>query len=147
MMAMAIRGARAEGRIGAAAALAALRLDFLICPNIPCLGSNGYFGTMSSFEAASRPKTAMAFAEVPTLRLCSEFVTFFEVAKNRCCKQSGYDDQIVENSKKSQTLRAGFPAKEARNGAPSYFRDGGVKSLNREGTKNHEGFWRQRYVG
>jgi hypothetical protein len=34
-------------------------------------------------------------------------VTFFEVAKNRCCKQSGYDDQIVENSKKSKTLRVG----------------------------------------
>ncbi len=27
------------------------------------------------------------------LRVCD----FFEVAKNRCCKQSGYDDQIVEN--------------------------------------------------
>jgi len=43
------------------------------------------------------------------LRLRSEFVTFFEVAKNRCCKQSGYDDQIVEKSTKSQTLRAGSP--------------------------------------
>src|ERR1700721_1233189 len=29
---------------------------------------------------------------------------FFEVAKNRCCKQNGYDDKIVENSKKSQSL-------------------------------------------
>lgn len=34
---------------------------------------------------------------------------FFEVAKNRRCKPSGYDDHIVENSKKSQTLRAGSP--------------------------------------
>jgi hypothetical protein len=34
-------------------------------------------------------------------------VTFFDVAKKRCCKQSGYDDQIIENSKKSQILRAG----------------------------------------
>src|SRR5580692_8360296 len=36
-----------------------------------------------------------------SLRVCD----FFEVAKNRCCKQSGYDDQIIENSKKSQALR------------------------------------------
>ena len=27
-----------------------------------------------------------------TLRICD----FLEVAKNRCCKQSGYDDQILE---------------------------------------------------
>jgi hypothetical protein len=40
-----------------------------------------------------------------SLRVCD----FFEVAKNRCCKPSGYDDHIVENSKKSQTLRAGSP--------------------------------------
>src|SRR3984957_5950840 len=37
----------------------------------------------------------------PSLRVCD----FFEVAKNRCCQQNSYDDKIVENSKKSQTLR------------------------------------------
>jgi hypothetical protein len=42
------------------------------------------------------------FRETSTpLRVCD----VFEVAKHRCCKPSGYDDQIVENSKKSQTLR------------------------------------------
>src|ERR1035437_6644488 len=36
----------------------------------------------------------------PSLRVCD----FFEVPKNRCCKQNSYDDKIVKNSKKSQTL-------------------------------------------
>src|ERR1700733_1051739 len=40
-------------------------------------------------------------APVISLRVCD----FFEVAKTRCCKQNSYDDKIVENSKKSQTLR------------------------------------------
>src|ERR1700685_2840490 len=35
------------------------------------------------------------------LRVCD----FFEVAKNRCCKQNSDDDKILENAKTSQTLR------------------------------------------
>ncbi len=35
------------------------------------------------------------------LRVCD----FFDVVKNRGCKQNSYDDKLVINSKKSQTLR------------------------------------------
>ena len=50
----------------------------------------------AGFGSAGRdPSTAHA------LRVCD----FFEVAKNRCCKENSYDDKIVVNSKKSQTLR------------------------------------------
>ncbi len=34
------------------------------------------------------------------LRVCD----FFDVVKNRSCKQNSYDDKLVINSKKSQTL-------------------------------------------
>jgi hypothetical protein len=34
------------------------------------------------------------------LRVCD----FFDVVKNRGCKQNSYDDKLVINSKKSQTL-------------------------------------------
>jgi hypothetical protein len=36
------------------------------------------------------------------LRVCD----FFDVVKNRGCKQNSYDDKLVINSKKSQTLSA-----------------------------------------
>src|ERR1700676_4370963 len=38
----------------------------------------------------------------PALRVCD----FFDVVKNRGCKQNSYDDKLVINSKKSQTLGA-----------------------------------------
>src|SRR5882724_3763764 len=37
------------------------------------------------------------------LRVCD----FFDVVKNRGCKQNSYDEKLVINSKKSQTLSAG----------------------------------------
>ena len=37
---------------------------------------------------------------VVILRVCD----FFDVVKNRGCKQNSYDDKLVINSKKSQTL-------------------------------------------
>jgi len=53
--------------------------------------------------ASSRTKPLFRRSEEPALRVCD----FFEVAKNRCCKQNSYDDKIVKNSKKSQTLSEG----------------------------------------
>src|SRR5882724_5891734 len=46
------------------------------------------------------------------LRVCD----FFDVVKNRGCKQNSYDDKLVINSKKSQPLSAVFrPAKRDEN--------------------------------
>src|SRR5580698_5838618 len=58
------------------------------------------------WKSPERPETALACMGFPSaaLRVCD----FFEAAKNRGCKQSVYDDQLAENSKKSQTLRAGL---------------------------------------
>ena len=52
----------------------------------------GVLRLRGSFEAAKRP-------------LRSEAVTFLMSSKNRCCKQNSYDDKLVINLQKSQTLR------------------------------------------
>jgi len=39
------------------------------------------------------------------IELRSEAATFLMSSKNRCCKQNSYDDKLVINLKKSQTLR------------------------------------------
>src|ERR1700724_494149 len=46
-------------------------------------------------------KSSVILSESPDiLRVCD----FFDVVKNRGCKQNSYDDKLVINSKKSQTL-------------------------------------------
>ena len=62
------------------------------CPEL----AEGTFATCCRCGAAG--KLPRSFA---SLRACD----FFEVARNRCSKQNSYDDKIVENSKKSQTLK------------------------------------------
>src|ERR1700686_714972 len=53
-----------------------------------------------------RHKLSKSSPELETpvmLRVCD----FFDVVKNRGCKQNSYDDKLVINSKKSQTLSEG----------------------------------------
>src|SRR5882724_8337825 len=44
--------------------------------------------------------SSQPFNTIVILRVCD----FFDVVKNRGCKQNSYDDKLVINSKKSQTL-------------------------------------------
>ena len=46
------------------------------------------------------PPWPLVSLEIVILRVCD----FFDVVKNRGCKQNSYDDKLVINSKKSQTL-------------------------------------------
>jgi hypothetical protein len=70
-----------------------------------------------------RHKLSKSSPELETpvmLRVCD----FFDVVKNRGCKQNSYDDKLVINSKESQTLSRvaasqGEAAKQSKSGAPS----------------------------
>src|SRR6266851_7153074 len=62
-------------------------------------------------------------AGCPSLRLRSEAVTFLMSSKNRCCKQNSYNDKLVINLKKSQTLRAGSFALFAKGWEPDSLRN------------------------
>jgi hypothetical protein len=68
-------------------------------------------------QSSKKVVGARLLIKVVILRVCD----FFEVPKNRCFKQNSYDDKIVKNLKKSQTLSEAkdlLLARSAVNGTP-----------------------------
>ena len=59
-------------------------------------------GIVGEVKSAALGRRLSALYALVILRVCD----FFDVVKNRGCKQNSYDDKLVINSKKSQTLSA-----------------------------------------